>query len=150
LKDIIDLVVSGLKGWGERKVIELRVGLPDNVPTVQGNSTRLCQALTNLVDNALKYTPSGGTVTIRVVVENGPVTVCVEDTGLGIGLDHLPHVFERFYRVETEETRDVVGTGLGLAIAMSIVEVHGARIWAESEPGSGSTFSFTLPVLEGG
>lgn len=150
LKDIIDLVVSGLKGWAERKVIELRVGLPENVPTVQGNSTRLCQVLTNLVDNALKYTPSGGTVTIRVVSENGSVTVCVEDTGVGIGLDHLPHVFERFYRVETEETRDVVGTGLGLAIAKSIVEVHGERIWAESEPGAGSSFSFTLPVLEGG
>jgi len=101
LKDIIDLVVTGLKGWAERKVIELRVGLPENVPTVQGNSKRLCQVLTNLVDNALKYTPSGGTVTIRVVVENGSVTVCVEDTGVGIGLDHLPHVFEKFYRVET-------------------------------------------------
>ena len=149
LKDIIDLVVTGLKGWAERKVIELRVGLPENVPTVQGNSKRLCQVLTNLVDNALKYTPSGGTVTIRVVVENGSVTVCVEDTGVGIGLDHLRHVFEKFYRVETEETRDVVGTGLGLAIAKSIIEVHGGRIWAESEPGAGSAFSFTLPVLEG-
>jgi signal transduction histidine kinase len=131
-------------------VIELRVGLPEDVPTVQGNSKHLCQVLTNLVNNALKYTPSGGTVTIRVVVENGSVTVCIEDTGVGIGLDHLPHVFEKFYRVETEKTRDVVGTGLGLAIAKSIVEVHGGRIWAESEAGAGSAFSFTLPVLEGG
>jgi signal transduction histidine kinase len=77
------------------------------------------------------------------------VIVCVKDTGIGIGPDHLPHVFDKFYRVETEETRDVVGTGLGLAIAKSIVEMHGGRIWAESEPGAGSTFSFTLPVLEG-
>lgn len=149
LEDTIDLVVTSLQGWAERKGIELRVELPDNVPTVQGNSTRLRQVLTNLVDNALKYTPEGGMVAIRVVVENGSVTICVKDTGVGIGLDDLPHVFEKFYRVETEETRDVVGTGLGLAIAKSIVEVHGGRIWAESEPGVGSTFSFTLPVLEG-
>ncbi|HID62864.1 MAG TPA: GAF domain-containing protein [Anaerolineae bacterium] len=150
LEDIIDLVVTGLQGWAERKGIELQVELPEKVPAVQGNSTRLCQVLTNLVDNALKYTPGGGMVTIRAAVENGSVTVSVKDTGVGIGLDHLPHVFEKFYRVETEETRDVVGTGLGLAIAKSIVEVHGGRIWVESEPGAGSTFSFTLPVSEGG
>jgi signal transduction histidine kinase len=149
LEDIIDLVVTGLQGWAERKGIELRVELPENVPPVQGNSTRLRQVLTNLMDNALKYTPSGETVIIRVVVENGSVIVCVKDTGIGIGPDHLPHVFDKFYRVETEETRDVVGTGLGLAIAKSIIEMHGGRIWAESEPGAGSTFSFTLPVLEG-
>jgi len=149
LEDTIDLVVAGLQGWAERKGIELRVELTENVPTVQGNSTRLCQVLTNLVDNALKYTPSGGTVTIRVVVENTSVTVCVKDTGIGISPDHLPHVFEKFYRVETEEARDVFGTGLGLAITKSIIEVHDGRIWAESEPGTGSTFSFTLPILEG-
>jgi signal transduction histidine kinase len=78
------------------------------------------------------------------------VTVCVKDTGIGIGLDDLPHIFEKFYRVETDDTSDVVGTGLGLAIAKSIVEVHGGRIWAESEPGVGSAFSFALPVLKGG
>ena len=86
-------------------------------------------------------------MTIRVGVENDSVTVSVSDTGVGIGLDDLPHVFDKFYRVETEETRDVVGTGLGLAIAKSIVEAHGGRIWAESEPGVGSAFNFTLPVL---
>ncbi|MDH4137109.1 MAG: ATP-binding protein, partial [Anaerolineae bacterium] len=149
LEYIIDLVITGLQGWAERKGIELRVELPENIPTVQGNSTRLCQALTNLVDNALKYTPSGETVTIGLVVENGSVTVCVKDTGIGIGPDDLPHIFDKFYRVEREETRDIAGTGLGLAIAKSVVEMQNGRIWAESEPGAGSTFSFTLPVLEG-
>jgi signal transduction histidine kinase len=150
LGETIDLVVADLQGWAERKGIELRVELPENVPTVQGNSTRLCQVLTNLLDNALKYTPGGGTVTIWVVEENESVTVCVKDTGIGIGLDDLPHIFEKFYRVETDDTSDVVGTGLGLAIAKSIVEVHGGHIWAESEPGVGSAFSFALPVLKGG
>ena len=149
LEYIIDLVVTGLQGWAEGKGIELRVELPENIPTVQGNSTRLCQALTNLVDNALKYTPSGETVTIGLMVENGSVTVCVKDTGIGIGPDDLPHIFDKFYRVEREETHDIAGTGLGLAIAKSVVEMHHGRIWAESEPWAGSTFSFTLPVLEG-
>jgi two-component system NtrC family sensor kinase len=148
LEETIDLVVTGLQGWAERREIELRVELPENVPRVQGNSIRLRQVLTNLVDNALKYTPEGGTVAIRVSVENGSVTVQVRDTGIGIGLDDLPHIFEKFYRVETEETRDVVGTGLGLAIAKSIVEMHGGRMWVESEPATGSTFSFALPVSE--
>jgi signal transduction histidine kinase len=150
LEETIDLVVIGLQGWAERKRIRLRVELPENVPTVQGNSTRLRQVLTNLVDNALKYTPEGGTVAIRMSVEDGSVTVQVRDTGIGISLDDLPHIFEKFYRVETEETRDVVGTGLGLAIAKSIVEMHGGRIWAESEPEAGSTFSFALPISERG
>jgi len=98
----------------------------------------------------LKYTPEGGTVAIQMSVENGSVTVQVRDMGIGISPDDLPHVFIKFYRVEREKTRDIAGTGLGLAIAKSIVEMHGGRIWAESEPGVGSTFSFTLPVLEGG
>jgi signal transduction histidine kinase len=149
LKDITESVVISLQEWAEGKGIELRVELPKNVPAVQGNPTRLRQVLTNLVDNALKYTPNGGTVTVGVAVENGSVTVWVQDTGIGISLDHLPHVFEKFYRVEMEETSDVVGTGLGLAIAKSIIEVHGGCIWVESEPGMGSTFSFNLPVLEG-
>lgn len=149
LEDIIDLVVTGLQGETERKGIELRVELPENVPTVRGNSTRLRQVLTNLVDNALKYTPEGGTVAIQMSVENGSVTMQVRDTGIGISPDDLPHVFDKFYRVEREKTRDIAGTGLGLAIAKSIVEMHGGRIWAESKPGVGSTFSFTLPALEG-
>ena len=150
LEETIDLVVTGLQGWAERRGIELRVELPENVPRVRGNSIRLRQVLTNLVDNALKYTPGGGAVAIRVLVENGSVTVQVRDTGIGIGFDDLPRIFEKFYRVKTEETGDVVGTGLGLAITKSIVEMHGGRIWAESEPGAGSTFSFALPILERG
>jgi signal transduction histidine kinase len=87
-------------------------------------------------------------VTIGLVVENGSVTVCVRDTGIGISPGDLPHIFDKFYRVEREETRDIAGTGLGLAIAKSVVEMHHGRIWAESDPGIGSTFNFTLPVLK--
>lgn len=150
LANIINQVVIGLREWAGRKGVELRVELPESIPRVWGDATRLGQVLTNLLDNALKYTPGGGRVTIRAMVGYGSVTVCVKDTGIGIDREHLPHVFEKFYRVGRGETRDVAGTGLGLAIAKSIVEVHGGCIWAESEPGVGSTFSFALPVLEKG
>ena len=150
LANIINQVVIGLREWAERKGVELRVELPENMPRVRGDSTRLGQVLTNLLDNALKYTPGGGRVTIQAMVEDDSVTVCVKDTGIGIEREHLPHIFEKFYRVGRGEMRDVAGTGLGLAIARSIIEVHGGRIWAESEPGVGSTFRFALPVLEEG
>jgi len=107
---------------------------------------RVHQVLFNLLDNAVRFTPMGGRVTVTASAHNGSIDVAVVDTGPGIAAEHLPRVFERFYRVDASRSRDDGGTGIGLAIARSVVEAHGGRIWAESEPGKGSTFTFELPV----
>ncbi|MCL4536018.1 MAG: HAMP domain-containing histidine kinase, partial [Nitrospirae bacterium] len=99
------------------------------------------RVITNLLDNAIKYTNPGGAVTISLIDGDGDVIVRLKDTGIGISEDHLPYIFDAFYRGK----RDLKGSGLGLSIAKTIVEAHGGRIWVESIPGKGSTFSFTLP-----
>src|SRR5687767_8792739 len=104
------------------------------------------QVLTNLMSNAYKYTPRGE-VTVRARANGKSVQVDVADTGLGISPEDQVRLFSRFYRVRTPETDQISGTGLGLSIVKSLVELHGGRIWLESQAGQGSTFSFTLPVL---
>jgi len=98
------------------------------------------RVIRNLLDNAIKHTESGGTVTVRVTEKDSEVLVSVEDTGTGIPKDHLPYLFDAFYRVE----RGSKGSGLGLAIAKTIVELHGGKMWAQSTIREGSTFWFTL------
>ncbi|OQY31331.1 MAG: hypothetical protein B6243_08625 [Anaerolineaceae bacterium 4572_5.2] len=140
------------------KEIALRIELDDAVDKIICDPRRIQQALNNLIGNAVKYTPAGGEIIIKTAAnvkhsplpgagaetEKAGVTVSVQDKGYGIKAEYLPHVFERFYRVQTEQTKNIEGTGLGLAIIKSIVEQHGGEIWVESEVGTGSTFSFTL------
>jgi signal transduction histidine kinase len=104
------------------------------------------QVMRNLVDNAIKYSPAGGAVTVHSHTDETQVWVSVSDEGIGIQPKDLERVFERFYRADTEVGRSAGGVGLGLAVCRSIVEAHGGRIWAESAPGEGSTFRFTMPV----
>ena len=120
--------------------------LPGDLPPVFADRERVHQVLFNLLDNAVRLTPAGGRVTVTASSHNGSIDVVVADTGPGIPAEHLPHVFERFYRVDESRSRDDGGTGIGLAIARSVVEAHGGRIWADSEPGRGSAFTFELPV----
>jgi signal transduction histidine kinase len=121
--------------------------VPENLPPALADRERVHQVLFNLVDNAVRYTPSGGAVTVSAHRHNGSVEIEVQDTGVGIPAEHLPRLFERFYRVDTSRSRDDDGgTGIGLAIARSVVEAHGGQIHAQSEPGRGSTFTFELPV----
>jgi heavy metal sensor kinase len=115
-----------------------------SVPVV-ADQARVTQVVTNLVDNALKYTGAGGSVRVRVWAEAGWGGLAVTDTGPGIGSQDLPKVFDRFFRLDAARTRVQGGSGLGLAICKELVEAHGGRIWAESVPGAGSTFSLTLP-----
>ena len=105
--------------------------------------------LFNLVDNAVRFTPEGGHVTVSARRRNGSVEVMVSDTGAGIPAEHLPRLFERFYRADQARARGDGGTGIGLAIARSVVEAHGGQIRAESEPGRGSIFTFDLPSADG-
>ncbi len=122
--------------------LETRAGLP----LVVADGVRIEQVLANLIDNAIKYSPNGGVVDVRLVrTADGDLAVSVSDQGVGIPPEHLPHLFERFYRVSSGG-RSVKGVGLGLYICRSLIEAHGGRIWVESQPGAGSTFVFTLPA----
>lgn len=124
-----------------------RVVLQDIMPAqVYGDVDKLRQALVALLDNAVKYTPSEGLVTLSLTLEDTNALMCVSDTGIGILFEDLPRIFERFYRADRARSRDRGGSGLGLAIAQSIVEEHGGSIEVESTPGKGSTFVIKLPV----
>ena len=113
---------------------------------VSANRDQIEQVLVNLIDNAIKYTPQGGKVTVSMAAKDGKATVCVEDTGIGIMSQDVPRLFERFYRVDKARSRQSGGTGLGLSIVKHIVEMHGGRVEVQSEYERGSVFSFTLPL----
>ena len=113
------------------------------LPALSADADRLRQVLINLLENALRFTPAGGSISLAAAVAGGAVEFRVEDTGVGIAPEHLPHVFERFYKVD--RSRRDTGTGLGLAIARQIVEAHGGAISVTSEEGAGSVFTFTIP-----
>jgi PAS domain S-box-containing protein len=143
LAPIIATAVGMVSGEVEHQSIDLRVETPPGLPPVSVDPSRIVQVITNLLGNAVKFTAPGGTITVRA--SNGPagVVVSVQDTGIGIHPDALPRIFDRFWQAHATPRR---GSGLGLAIARGIVEAHGGRIWAESEPGRGSVFAFTLPT----
>ena len=113
---------------------------------LEGDADRLKQLLLNLVDNALRHTPAGGTVTLDLLHRGQEAVIRVRDTGAGIAAEHLPHIFERFYRIDGARSRETGGTGLGLAISREIAEAHGGRIEVESSPGAGTTFTVVLPA----
>ena len=124
----------------------IRLDVPVRIPVICADKGRVRQVLDNLLSNAIKYSPDGGTVTVSASLHEGEVRISVSDQGPGIPTDKQSRLFEAFYRVEGELTRKVHGTGLGLAISKHIVELHGGRIWVESQVGRGTTFTFTLPV----
>jgi PAS domain S-box-containing protein len=127
--------------------IEFKSDLDPRLPIVVGDRDRLIQVVSNLVSNAIKYSPDGGTVTLSTRSEGGFALVSVTDTGLGIPPDEIGHVFERFRRVRSGAAQSIPGTGLGLTIVKQIVEMHGGKIWVESAVGHGSAFHFTVPLV---
>ena len=116
------------------------------LPIVSGDADRLVQVISNLLTNAIKYSPDGGEILVKTQAEEGSVHVSVIDHGIGIAPEFVGRLFGRYERFESNRTSQVVGTGLGLAITRQIVELHGGKIWVESKPGEGSNFQFTLPV----
>ena len=122
--------------------------VPDDLPPVLVDKRLLEHAFANLIDNAIKYTPPGGKITVSAGTSESEVIVHTRDTGVGITSDMLPRIFERFYRVDKARSSEVRGTGLGLAIAKHILLQHDGRIWAESVLGEGSVFHFALPVQQ--
>jgi two-component system phosphate regulon sensor histidine kinase PhoR len=143
--EFVRQVAEEMRPQAEKKGTKLSV--EQEVPgetDVYGDRDRLKQVMVNLVDNALKYTEAGGSVTCRVVGDAQSCTISVQDTGCGIAKEHQGRIFERFYRVDRDRSREVGGTGLGLAIVKHIVEAHGGTVALSSAVGKGSTFSFTL------
>jgi signal transduction histidine kinase len=144
---IADLLLAAATSTGDDPARPLRLDLPDQLPLVAVDADRIHQVLTNLIVNARKYSPDGGPVTLAARAVDGEVEISVADHGLGIPAAALPHVFDRFYRVDTGEHDAIKGTGLGLAICRSIARAHGGRVRAESDgPGRGSVFTLTLPA----
>ncbi len=129
------------------KGVLVTLGAEDQAIIV-GDRDRLKQVLLNLVDNAIKYTPQGGKVTLSLTKETDWVKIAVHDTGIGIAPENIPNLFDRFYRVDKARSRDAGGTGLGLSIAKSVVDAHNGRIVVESQLGKGSTFTIWLPLTE--
>ncbi|MEK7849764.1 MAG: ATP-binding protein [Candidatus Omnitrophota bacterium] len=143
---VVEEACEGLVSWANSKDIRLIKNIQDNnIPQLKADPNRIIQILNNLIGNALKFTPKGGSVTVEVVSSDGGVRVSVQDTGMGIPKEDLNRVFEKFLQLGERRQTDVSGTGLGLSIAKDIVELHGGKIWAESEQGQGAKFIFTLP-----
>ncbi len=146
LRSLVAGVADALQPLAVAKGLQLR--LVGEAPIqLQGDPGRLRQVFINLLDNAIKYTPAGGTVTVQIGKRNLSAFVAVQDTGIGIPAEHLLHVFDRFYRVDKARTRAEGGTGLGLSIARSIVKAHGGDIEIASNPGQGTVCTVTLPAL---
>ena len=143
LRSLIAEVVQDFHARASAKEITLKATLPDSLPTVAGEEGKLREVLGNLLDNAIKFTPHRGVVTVSAKDGDTVVEVSVSDTGIGIPQEHLPHIFERFYKVD--RSRRGAGSGLGLAIVKHIVQAHGGEVRVESLEGSGSTFTFTVP-----
>ncbi|MDD3717915.1 MAG: GAF domain-containing protein [Actinomycetota bacterium] len=144
LSKLVRIIIGKLQSQFSNHEIELDA--PESMETVRADPDKIEQVLVNLVDNAAKYSPSGGE--IRLTLEANPrgVECSVSDSGVGIPEEHLSNIFEKFHRVDNRATREIYGTGLGLYVSKSIVEAHGGTIWAESVLGEGSTFHFTLPL----
>jgi len=129
-----------------RKQIDLEIEISAELPALRGDANLLRDVLQNLLDNAIQYTPPGGRIHVSAEAKDREVVLTVADTGIGIPLSDQTRIFERFYRVDAARSREAGGTGLGLSIAKHIVEVHGGRLWVESEIGAGSKFSFSVPL----
>ena len=146
--DLVNKATDAARAQAAAKGITLLTDLQEDLPLVQADPQRIEQVLGNLLSNALSHTLSGGEVVVAAQARESEVELSVSDTGEGILPEHLPYIFERFYRADKSRSRATGGTGLGLAIARQLVEAHGGQIEVESEVGQGTVFTFTLPVAE--
>jgi two-component system phosphate regulon sensor histidine kinase PhoR len=144
LNKLVEEVIAQLSPQAERQQLSISREFATNLPSVLADKDRVRQVITNLVHNAIKFTPAGGRITITSRALEGSVVVHIADTGIGIPEEDLPRVFERFYK--GDKARAGGGTGMGLAIAKHVIQAHGGSIWVRSEEGKGSTFAFSLPL----
>jgi len=147
--DLAELLHAIMRDWEKRfeaKGLRSHLNFPGNLPLLEADESRLQEVIYNLLDNAVKYSQPGGTVSLRAEVKGDRVRISVVDQGVGIREADLPRIFERFYRADKARSRELGGTGLGLSIVKHIVQLHGGTVEAQSEPGKGTTISVNLPV----
>jgi two-component system phosphate regulon sensor histidine kinase PhoR len=149
LQEVIQRVVDLMKAEADNKKIDLQFSAPPQISLIHADRNSMEGIFTNLVSNAIKYTPEGGKVWVNLAEEGGFVKATVSDTGIGLKKEDLPRIFDKFYRVKSTETRQIVGTGLGLSIVKSIVDAHLGSITVDSEEGGGATFTVLLPKESG-
>ena len=145
LRDLIDKTISEFKKKIEQKNHKIKINISPQLPLIKADPEQIEVVFRNLLDNAIKYTPNGGEIYISAFEKAENIYIEVADNGIGISAEHLPRIFERFYRADKDRSRKLGGTGLGLAIVKHIVQAHGGTIGVESKPGKGSKFFFTLP-----
>ena len=146
LPSLVEKVVQKLRAQTQQHTFS--VDFPPDFPPVQADYERIREVLSNLINNAIKYSPAGGLIWVSGTVRDHEVVISVSDEGVGIPEDEQERIFEPFSRVDSSLTRQTPGAGLGLFLVKSVVEAHGGRVWVDSQLGRGSTFSFTLPLRE--
>jgi two-component system sensor histidine kinase VicK len=146
IQTVFEALETDYAAQAEEKEIDLTFNLPPKLPQVKGDRDKILMALHNLVGNALKYTPTGGRVTVNVNASGKNLVVEVQDSGIGISPEDAERIFERFYRAKDPRVNKITGTGLGLTIAREVVRLHGGDITVDSQINQGSTFTMTLPV----
>ncbi len=146
IPEVVQTAMAICKESIRQKKLTVEISFPEDLPPVRADAGKLEQVFLNLLDNAVKFTPAGGRITVSAVQEGGYVRTDFRDTGVGIAADHLPRIFERFYRVDKARNREQGGTGLGLSIVKHIVEAHEGKVSVQSEPEKGSQFSVYLPL----
>lgn len=145
-KALLERVVEVFRHHAEQRQITLAVNGSDDLPEIQLDETRMMQVMDNLISNALRYTPAGGSITLSARLSENKVVITVQDTGEGIEPEELPHIFDRFHRADKSRHSESGETGLGLAIVKALVEAHKGRVWADSAPGKGTIVSMEFPI----
>jgi len=146
LAPAVDAALAAVRPRATERGVALHAEVAGNPPAADVDPARLAQILRNLLANAITHTPRDGAITVSARAADGAVAIAIQDSGPGIAVEHLPHVFDRFYRADPSRARATGSTGLGLAIVKQLVEAHGGRVRVESEPGHGACFTFTLPA----
>jgi two-component system phosphate regulon sensor histidine kinase PhoR len=145
LRDLLDKTISEFEGKISQKEQQVKINIPPQFPLLKVDPEQIELVLRNLLDNAIKFTPGKGEISISALEREKDIYIEIADSGMGISAEHLPRIFERFYRVNKDRSRKLGGTGLGLAIVKHIIQAHQGTIGVESKPGKGSKFFFNLP-----
>lgn len=148
LAEVVDNTVTLFRQRSQEKGVQLLADIPDNLPDIEGSGDRLTQLVLILLDNALKFTPAGGRITVGLAANRHSLQLTIADTGSGISPEDLPYIWERFYKADKSHTRTAGGTGLGLAIAKEIINLHSAGVAVTSTPGAGTVFTITFALPE--